>query len=121
MCEFWKAFPPKLCALSLERLQRCRQPREKLNRNQTFRLSCAPYLPGIRTRQLQDESMQSMNKLRVGKEHKWAMAFDYIYAVFMAELHRLWSDGTRSAASVQPDTANARFSAILHYPLRISG
>ena len=65
--------------------------------------------------------MQTMDKLRVGKEHKRAVAFDYIYAVFVAELHRLWSDGTRSAAPVQPDTANARFSAILHYLLRISG
>ena len=65
--------------------------------------------------------MQSMNKPRVGKEHERAKAFDYMYLVFAAELHRLWSDGTRSGASVQPDTANARFSAILHYPLRISG
>src|SRR6185369_7023594 len=108
MCEFWKAFPAKLCALSLERLQRCREPCQKLNRNQTFRLSCAPYLPGIRTRQLQDESMQSMNKLRVGKEHERAKAFDYMYLVFAAELHRLWSDGTRSGA-------------ILHYLFRAPG
>ena len=50
--------------------------------------------------------MQSMNKLRVGKEHERAKAFDYMYLVFAAELHRLWSDGTRSGASVQPDTVD---------------
>jgi len=65
--------------------------------------------------------MQTMNKLRVAKKHERAVSFDYMYVVFAAELHRLWSDGTLSAAPVQPNAADAGLRTILHHLFRISG
>jgi len=62
-----------------------------------------------------------MEKRCIGKEHKRAIPFNKIYALFVAEVHSISTHRTLSSAAVQPDIVNASLGTVAHYPFSVSG